>query len=329
VRRVTDGSSTVPVATWQAAPWARIAALRASERLPHALLLDGPPGWGKRFFARQVARQLLELPPAPVEAFAWGDEEADGALLSHPDARIVRRTAAREGARVRQQITVDQIRELGEFLVRTAGQGGARVVILELAEELNVNAANALLKRLEEPGPGTLLLLVTHEIGKVLPTIRSRCQRLSLPPGSRAAATHWLQGRLPPGVDVDRLLTLAGDAPLLALAQLEQGALELDAALAQVLGGADPMPLIHGESRLDTDAQRARATLLVELLYRRLAGLARARPGEGPQLHRLADRVLAARRLLQSSANPNPALVLEDLLLGARRVLRSEAASAS
>lgn len=312
-----------PVAPWHDAPWARLTRLADEGRLPHALLLDGPRGWGKRFLARQFARRLLGLAPGDPERFAWGDEGADADLLTHPDARLVQRTPTRDGARLRQQITVDQVRELGEFLVRTAGQGGARVVVLELAEELNVNAANALLKRLEEPGPRTHLLLVTHEASRVLATIRSRCQRIPLPPGSGEAAARWLAGRVDPGLDVPALLALAGDAPLRALALAEQDALALDAEVGSALGGADPAPLVHGAPRLDAGAQRERAALLLELAYRRLVGRAREEAGADPAVHRQLERVLQARRALESTANPNPALLLEDVFLGLRPRRRS------
>jgi DNA polymerase-3 subunit delta' len=311
-------SGAPPVAPWHGEPWERLVQRAETGRLPHALLLDGPRGWGKRFLARQFARRLLGLAPADPARFAWGDEGADADLLTHPDARIVQRTPTRDGARLRQQITVDQVRELGEFLVRTAGQGGHRVVVLELAEELNVNAANALLKRLEEPGPRTHLLLVTHEASRVLATIRSRCQRIPLAPGSRALAARWLAGRLDPDLDAAGLLALAGDAPLRALRLAEQDALALDAEVGSVLDGADPAPLVHGAPRLDPGAQRERAALLLELAYRRLVRRARAEAGEDPLVHRQLDRVLQARRALESTANPNPALLLEDVLLGLR-----------
>jgi DNA polymerase-3 subunit delta' len=307
-----------PVAPWHAGPWERLGQLVEAGRLPHALLLDGPRGWGKRFLARQFARRLLGLVPADPEGFAWGEESADADLLTHPDARIVQRTPTRDGARLRQQITVDQVRELGEFLVRTAGQGGARVVVLELAEELNANAANALLKRLEEPGSRTHLLLVTHEASRVLATIRSRCQRVPLAPGSREAAERWIAGRVDPGADARALLELAGDAPLRALQLAEEDAVALDREVGSVLGGADPAPLVHGAPRLDAGAQRERAALVLELAYRRLVRRARDEAGADPLVHRQLERVLQARRALESTANPNPALLLEDVLLGLR-----------
>ncbi|HSG90776.1 MAG TPA: hypothetical protein VLA56_16285 [Pseudomonadales bacterium] len=329
-------SAIVP--PWQEAPLAQLMAVHASGRLPHALLLEGPAGWAKRFFARQLARQLLALPARDGGGDLWGTESADSDLLAHPDARIIQRTPSPTTGRMRQQITVDQIRELGEFLVRTAGGGGARLAIVELAEDLNVNAANALLKRLEEPGARTHLLLVTAHASRVLPTVRSRCQRVPLPPGDTASARAWLQGRLPESAagDAERLLELAGGAPLRALEFVERGAVELAREVDAVLAGEAPDKLIGADQRLEGDVARDRAALIMELIWRAVANRARSRAGgvdatadrgadasmagAGAQrtLQQFLDRVTRAQRQLASGANPNVTLLLEDLLLGAR-----------
>lgn len=306
------------VLPWQTRTLANLLAQRDAGRLPHALLLDGPAGWAKRFFARQLARSLVRLPLPEAARAPWGTESADADLLVHRNVRIVGRTPSPTTGRMRQQITVDQVRELGEFLVRTAD--GARVAIVELAEELNVNAANALLKRLEEPGPDTHLLLVTAQWSRVLPTIRSRCQRLPMPPGSRDEALAWLRDRLPEqdAGAVDRLLRLAGGAPLQALAFAEADVLTLAEQVEAVLDGAAPDDLIGADQRLDPDLARERAGLILELGYRSLATRARALLGtqEARGVQALLDRVVRARRQLASGANPNVTLLLEDLLVG-------------
>jgi DNA polymerase-3 subunit delta' len=310
------------VAPWQAATLAALGERFDAGRLPHALLLDGPGGWGKRFFARQLARRLLGLPAADADAFAWGDDVADADLLRHPDARIVKRTPGTSG-RLRQQITVDEVRALGEFLVRTSSDGGTRVVILELAEELNVAAGNALLKRLEEPGRATHLLLVTHGASRVLATIRSRCQRVVMAPGTQDEAEAWFAARRPELDDAARaeLLEAAGGAPLRADALADAGVTELAASVRAVLDGGPIEDLVDADTRRDPDEARARAALVLDLLYRALGDRARsaARAGAGlrPPVAQL-DRVLRARRQLASQSNPNVTLLLEDLLLGLR-----------
>lgn len=303
------------VPTWLHPVWERLAHAEASGRLPHALLLDGPPGWGKRFLARQLARFLTQLPPRDPATMPFGDDASDGDLLAHRDVRVVQRGVADTG-RLRRQILIDQVRELGEFLVRTAGSGGRRIAIIELAEDLNVNAANALLKRLEEPGSGCHLILVSHRISQVLPTIRSRCQRLLVPPGSLEAARAWLGQQLPAEVDAGRMLQLVGGAPLLARERANSDLPLLADAVDAFLSGAPADALIKDD--------RDRADVVLELLYRAVARGVRAE-AQQPSVRTLhfLDRISRARRLLGSTSNPNVVLLLEDLLLGGTHIPRA------
>jgi hypothetical protein len=263
--------------------------------------------------ARQFARSLLGLPRPAVGAVEPGEEASDADLLTHPDARIVAREPSPSTGRLRTQIIVDQIRELTGFLTRTSGAGGRRVVILERAEELNVNAANALLKSLEEPGADTHLLLVCDEPSRTLATIRSRCQARPLSPGTGEQARSWLGARLGPQADLGGLLELAGGAPLLALELEAEEAPALAASVVAFLEDGDARDLVEPPGRLDADAQRARAARVLTFLYRNLAA----------RIQRILERVLAARRVLASTANANVALLLEDLLLPLVRRRRS------
>jgi len=217
---------------------------------------------------------------------------------------------------MRTQITVDQVREVNAFLAQTSRSGGARVVLVELAEELNAAAANAFLKRLEEPGPSTWLVLVSHAGGRLMATLRSRCQRIAMPPGARQDARDWLAARSD-AADPERLLELAGGAPLLALeyeaAGAEPLAEDLEAALDARL---EPPELVRRRSGADP-------AWILDVLYRLCALRARRATEQGAAVGaslRLVERVTHARRAVLSQANPNVTLLLEDLLLGWRQL---------
>lgn len=293
---------------WLQGTWHQLSDAEQQGRLPHAILVDGPAGWGKRFFVRQFARHLLGLPLAAEAQMGNESSTGDHDLLTHPDARVVQRGVAASG-QLRNQILIEQIRELNEFLVRTATGGSLRVAILELAEELNISAANALLKRLEEPGDGCHLLLVTNRSALVMPTIRSRCQRILLPPGTRAQAHAWLQQRLPHQQDLELLLDLTGGAPLEVLWQLDDDLVDLARRVDVFIAGGSPEPLLVSDRR--------QADQLLTLLYRALAVRIRAQPDRRARTElQRQERVMQARRALRSQNNPNVQLLLEDLLLG-------------
>lgn len=205
---------------WHAAELERLAG--ASARLPHALLIHGPRGIGKLAFAQALAQVLLcESPPAA--ASACGECSACRWLESgtHPDYRVVEPAAAafedeaEQGGRKATTISVEQIRTLPGFINVSSHRGGAKAIVVHPAEVLNVNAANALLKSLEEPPPRTYFLLVSHRPHHLLPTIRSRCCEVGLRAPAREQAVAWLTRR---GVrNAELALAHVGEAPLLAL----------------------------------------------------------------------------------------------------------------
>lgn len=193
---------------WQSVLWDEVVARLEAGGLPHALLIAGPPGWGQWEFALVLARRILGL-----ESVAAEDP------IIHPDFRLV---TIEEGKR---QILVDQIRGLNQFAFETASAGGAKVAVIAPAEALNVNAANALLKTLEEPPSNTYLLLGSFAAGRLLPTITSRCQRLTLGIGGQERAREWLLAEAGSGANTEAAMFFAGGAPLAALALLEEGTL--------------------------------------------------------------------------------------------------------
>lgn len=204
---------------WQAALWQQ---LSRRERHAHAYLLHGPAGIGKRALAERLVGLLLCRAPAASDACG----QCKSCLLlragTHPDLFELQPEEADK------PIRVDQVRELVDFVGQTAQLGGRKLVLLEPAEAMNLNAANALLKSLEEPSGDTVLLLVSHQPSRLLPTIRSRCQQQACPLPGPAAARTWLAGQLP---ELDaavhqRLLELAAGSPLRALQLYRDGVLE-------------------------------------------------------------------------------------------------------
>lgn len=237
------------------------ALLRAalSGRLPHAWLIGGPPGIGKATLAYRFARFVLS-----------GAAEAGGGLFGHqphslridPEDPVFHRVAsgghadlltieripsfgeAEAGEAERKtpkDLPVDTVRRIAPFLRLTPAEGGWRVVIVDEAERMNRNGANALLKVLEEPPPRSLLLLVSANPGALLPTIRSRCRRLDLSPLPESVVIDWLARLAPtsgPLAEIDRLALarLAEGSPGRALALLEEGGLDLYRHLIELLG---------------------------------------------------------------------------------------------
>ncbi|MFO7920831.1 MAG: DNA polymerase III subunit delta', partial [Nioella sp.] len=176
-----------------------------SGRMHHAWLITGSKGIGKATLAWRIARFLLATPMQEGDALfaAPPPETLDIApdhpvahrvhALSEPGLFLLRRPWDRERKRLKATITVDEVRKLTDFFGLSAGGNGRRVVLVDAAEEMNQNAANALLKMLEEPPKNAVLLLVSHQPSRLLPTIRSRCRTLPLaplPPDAMEAALH-------------------------------------------------------------------------------------------------------------------------------------------
>ncbi|MHA7858591.1 MAG: AAA family ATPase [Henriciella sp.] len=157
----------------------RFLAARASGRLHHGWIFQGPSGIGKSIFARRIAGLMLGASAPDASA----DDKTMQLVLSggHPDLKWVERGLNDKG-KLRQDITVEQIRELNQFFTLRPAMAGWRVGVIDALDEMNVSGMNALLKTLEEPPSNALLILISHSTQPILPTIRSRCQVLRLYP---------------------------------------------------------------------------------------------------------------------------------------------------
>ena len=180
---------------------ARAARAIRSGHTPQAWLLAGPPGVGKATLAYRIVRYLLRYGataqgPADLAVPANDAVARQIEAQAHPGLLVLRRQLNERG-KLRTVLDVEEIRRLGAFFGMTAEAGGWRVAIIDSADEMNDNAANALLKILEEPPPRGLLLLISHAPGRLLPTIRSRTQRLELRPLDMATLTQALTQMLP------------------------------------------------------------------------------------------------------------------------------------
>lgn len=215
--------------SWQQDIWKRL--IQRSSLSSYALLLKGRQGTGKFAFARNLAAALLcENPIANDEScgvcascrwLAAGEHpnfyQIEPEALSGMPTETLRTDAETTKAKKKpsQQIGVDQIRALTDFVNLSAHQQGYKIILIHPAEAMNLAAANALLKKLEEPPPGVIFMLVTHRVQQLLPTIRSRCQLITMPAPDVATAKDWLvqQGVEKPSA----CLAAASFAPLLAL----------------------------------------------------------------------------------------------------------------
>jgi len=202
-------------------------AIRAG-RPPQAWLIAGPPGIGKATLAYRMARYLLRhgaSAAGPSDLAVPPDDRVSRQIeaQAHPGLLVLKRRLNERG-KLKSVLDVDEVRRLAGFFGMTAEAGGWRVAIVDCADEMNDNAANALLKILEEPPPRGLLILISHAPGRLLPTIRSRSQRLDMKPLEEAVLSAALQRLLPDTREPDRAtLTRLADGSLGLALRLSDG----------------------------------------------------------------------------------------------------------
>lgn len=308
---------------WQQAQWQQLQTLLATGRLPHALLLAGPEGVGKRHFADLWSRRLLCRQPEDGGACERCRTCQLAAAGSHPDWLSL------GPENKSHQIRIDAVRELVRFTSQTASQGSVKVVLLTKAEAMNRHAVNALLKCLEEPPPGTYLLLISDQPEMLPATLRSRCQRLAFPVPSESEVKAWLTSFTTDQDVLQQVLEEAGGRPLRARALLDPELLAQRRRWREQL-----LALLEGRQHAISVAADWNEVALEEVLgwlELRLAAavrlaltapetapdaltLALAQRG-APALLRWRDRILERRAQLARGVNFSRPLVLEELLL--------------
>jgi len=298
---------------WLETPYASLVSALDDGRLPHALLIHGPGGWGEPVLAEALALRLVQRESSNVSA----------AAIAHPDLRWI----VPEGAG--EQIGIDAVRAVADFIVRTAQIAPRKVAVITNADALNPHAANALLKTLEEPPADSYLILVSDSLRDLLPTLRSRCRLLPVRPPPDSVALTWIREQVPTA-SAERTAALCfeyGGAPYRVIAALERDETPIADTLCAVA---------RGEANALTVAEHWAKDLPAELIERwmrylaRVVGCRRIANSEDERVDPIAraldkatdgqllsmwDELGRDRLLLRGTTNPNARLLLESRLL--------------
>ncbi len=326
-----------PILPWQTEPWRRLQQQHVEACLPHALMVCGPAGIGKARLCMQLVASLV------CEALQEGaacQQCKQCRLLAagtHSDFQYI------EPEKPGAALKVDVIRQLVHFFSQSSLQGGRKIALLMPAEDMSISAANALLKTLEEPPGNALLILIAHASGRILPTIRSRCQVLDLALPTRSESVAWLEQEADTSSqgldhkDLVQLLNLAGGAPLRALQMFESNAHEVGRSMQEQLGAVLKGTVAISEIAEVWADERAQARM--EWLQNWLSRIIRhqalnfaepeermfdylARKASPESLFDLLDCLRQQYALLIGSSNPNPALLFEVVLMRWQGLLR-------
>ncbi len=317
---------------WQQSSWQRLIGQLNDNKLPHALLFAGPKGVGKVHFADTFARLALCL--SPINQVPCGSCKTCLLLKagSHPDFFSIH---PEDKSKV---IKIDQVRQLTDFVSKTPQQGRRKVAIIEPAESLNINAANALLKCLEEPAGDTLLLLVSHMPSILMATIRSRCQKVDFLIPPRVECLEWLTP-LTVSHSAEYLLDCAGGAPLTARDLMGDERLEQRTLFAQSLNAVgdhqvsaleaaaklqsgEPLPLVEaliGWLQLSVKIPLGVQTPIDEQEQALVSKVVKVKPS---MVFRLLDKLLLVKKQLLSGSNPNKQLLIEEMMMDWYALLR-------
>lgn len=292
-----------PVPPWCTAAWRLLATRAAGGTLPHALLLAGPAGLGKRALADAFVRaRLCEAPDA--DGHACGTCRACRLLAAgtHPDRMRMTFEVNPKTHVLRKELVVDQVRAISARLAMASQLGGWQVAVIDPADRLNPAAQNALLKTLEEPNADSLIVLVADQPQRLVATIRSRCQRIDFAPPPAPVALTWLQSRGIGGAGAGAALNAAGGNPGQAWLLATGGGMERRQAVARDLlalsaGRADPRALSRAWAGDEPDARLDQAVRLLEGALRARAAGTTARFDPDWRDTELLERIAGANRV--------------------------------
>lgn len=250
---------------WQQTQWQQLASAIAQEKIPHALLLSGPEGIGLKHFAFCFSARLL-CHNSRENGDACG--ECKSCILfkagNHPD--LVKIGPEEKG----KQIKVDMIRELIDYIQLTSQYAHHKIAIIGPAEAMNRSAANSLLKTLEEPPPGSILILVSHKTSLIPITIRSRCQKISFPAANHSVAKQWLEQQITDTeIELDELIRISQGAPLKVLELIETDPVSKQTAILSdmlAIRGKDSDPVKLAEKWLAYDPSHVMMWLMAFFL---------------------------------------------------------------
>jgi len=276
----------IGLAPWMQMGFDHVSSMNQTGRLPHALMIDGPGGWGEVELAAEIAMMLIE-------------RSGDPRSIAHPDFRWIEAE--------NNVVKVDQIRNLIDFIQQTAHLGSLKVVVLEDAQKMNLNAANALLKILEEPPIGSHLILVTEAKDLMLPTVISRCQRVSIRKATREVVVRWLSEQDVAAEESEPLLIEYGGAPFHVLEAVRAERKSLWSALKTAR---------DGKTSVSDVVDGLRNENIVEVLTRWARFLHRLAVEDrvGSDGLDFFDDLIDARRMARSNTGLNRSLQLERLM---------------
>lgn len=228
--------------SWQIKQWKQMWSAKQENRLAHALLVTGIAGTGKAQFVESFVRAYCCKQNKTIDSDVVPTDECSCHACrlitgrAHPNVLWI------EPEKIGSAIKVDQIRNISDFINQTSLQDEYRIVIINPADEMNINAANALLKTLEEPSPGSILILISNHAAQLPATILSRCQRIIFPRPDTELALTWLNKQLSShhkkleiNLDTELLLRLANGAPLAAMQLVKMEILSARTYLFQTL----------------------------------------------------------------------------------------------